>query len=31
MAGHGGPASGTRFCPLAVLADHAERQLDELG
>lgn len=32
MAGHnGGPASGTRFLSSAVLADHVERQLDELG
>ncbi|WP_163756522.1 alpha/beta fold hydrolase [Mycobacterium botniense] len=32
MAGHhGGPPSGTRFLSPAVLADHVERQLDELG
>ena len=32
MAGHnGGPASGTWFLSSAVLADHVERQLDELG
>lgn len=28
---HGGPASGTWFLSSAVLADHVERQLDELG
>jgi pimeloyl-ACP methyl ester carboxylesterase len=32
MAGHnGGPRSGTWFLSSAVLADHVERQLDELG
>jgi pimeloyl-ACP methyl ester carboxylesterase len=32
MAGHnGGPKSGTWFLSSAVLADHVERQLDELG
>jgi pimeloyl-ACP methyl ester carboxylesterase len=32
MAGHnGGPASGTWFLSSSVLADHVERQLDELG
>ena len=32
MAGHnGGPPSGTWFLSSAVLADHVERQLDELG
>jgi pimeloyl-ACP methyl ester carboxylesterase len=32
MAGHnGGPYSGTRFLSSSVLADHVERQLDELG
>jgi pimeloyl-ACP methyl ester carboxylesterase len=32
MAGHnGGPSAGTWFLSAAVLADHVERQLDELG
>jgi pimeloyl-ACP methyl ester carboxylesterase len=32
MAGHhGGPRAGTWFLSSAVLADHVERQLDELG
>ena len=32
MAGHnGGPPAGTWFLSSAVLADHVERQLDELG
>jgi pimeloyl-ACP methyl ester carboxylesterase len=32
MAGHnGGPPGGTRFLSSAVLADHVERQLDDLG
>jgi pimeloyl-ACP methyl ester carboxylesterase len=32
MAGHnGGPAAGTWFLSSSVLADHVERQLDELG
>jgi pimeloyl-ACP methyl ester carboxylesterase len=32
MAGHnGGPSAGTWFLSSAVLADHVERQLDELG
>jgi pimeloyl-ACP methyl ester carboxylesterase len=32
MAGHnGGPKSGTWFLSSSVLADHVERQLDELG
>ena len=32
MAGHhGGPRSGTWFLSSAVLADHVERQLDQLG
>ncbi len=32
MAGHnGGPASGTLVLSSAVLADHVERQLDELA
>lgn len=32
MAGHnGGPRSGTWFLSSSVLADHVERQLDELG
>ncbi|ORB16136.1 alpha/beta fold hydrolase [Mycobacterium noviomagense] len=32
MAGHnGGPYAGTRFLSSEVLADHVERQLDELG
>ncbi len=32
MAGHnGGPGAGTWFLSSAVLADHVERQLDELG
>jgi pimeloyl-ACP methyl ester carboxylesterase len=32
MAGHnGGPVSGTWFLSSSVLADHVERQLDELG
>jgi pimeloyl-ACP methyl ester carboxylesterase len=32
MAGHnGGPPSGTWFLSSSVLADHVERQLDELG
>lgn len=32
MAGHnGGPKSGTWFLSSAVLADHVERQLDQLG
>jgi pimeloyl-ACP methyl ester carboxylesterase len=32
MAGHnGGPRASTRFLSSAVLADHVERQLDELG
>ncbi len=32
MAGHnGGPAAGTWFLSSAVLADHVERQMDELG
>lgn len=32
MAGHnGGPSAGTWFLSSAVLADHVERQMDELG
>ncbi|MGO9382377.1 MAG: alpha/beta fold hydrolase [Mycobacterium sp.] len=32
MAGHnGGPSAGTRLLSSAVLADHVERQMDELG
>ncbi len=32
MAGHnGGPSAGTWFLSSATLADHAERQLDEIG
>jgi pimeloyl-ACP methyl ester carboxylesterase len=32
MAGHnGGPAAGTWFLSSSVLADHVERQMDELG
>src|SRR6201998_13847 len=32
MAGHnGGPSAGTRVLSSAVLADHVERQMDELG
>lgn len=32
MAGHnGGPASGTWFLSSSLLADHVERQMDELG
>jgi pimeloyl-ACP methyl ester carboxylesterase len=32
LAGHnGGPSAGTRFLSSSVLADHVERQMDELG